>query len=186
MQVGISTFRQEVVAFYSRYDRIFRKFVPSVAKVSYNPVVATVSDALSGVLALPFPELSDLPPNHLRIRIGAGNRILNNHVLFIETSGHCWLTFLARQYCTSSSDVVELGCGCGRVARALRQNWFQGTYIGVDIDSEMLEYCRRNFPGDRFRFVLSPHNNVTYSRHYKSKSHSHDFSFTEENSKDFV
>jgi hypothetical protein len=34
---------------------------------------------------------------------------------------------------------------------SLKQDWFEGTYLGVDIDSEMLEYCRRNFPGDRFR-----------------------------------
>ena len=186
--VQFTNFGQDVVAFYSRYDRILRKFVPSIAKASYNPVVATVGDVLSGVLALPFPELGDLPPNHLRIRIGAGNRIINDHFMFIETGSRCWLTFLSRQYCTSSSDVVELGCGCGRVARVLKQEWFEGTYLGVDIDSEMLEFCRRNFPGDRFRFVLSPHNSTTYSRrcHNEYPNHPHNFRFSEQNSKDFI
>jgi SAM-dependent methyltransferase len=62
---------------------------------------------------------------------------------------------------------VELGCGCGRIARALNDPWwdpwFEGTYVGVDIDSEMLEYCRSNFPAPRFEFILSPHKSKTYS-----------------------
>jgi SAM-dependent methyltransferase len=152
---------------YSKYDRIYRKFVPSVAKLSYHPVVQAGGDAIARILALPFPELRDLPPNHLRIRVGSGNRILNGHVDFLDTSSRCWLAFLSRRYCTSTSDVVELGCGCGRIARALRDPswdpWFEGTYIGVDIDSEMIEYCRNNFPAPRFQFILSPHNSKTYS-----------------------
>src|SRR5216684_5935006 len=153
------------MALYSKYDRIFRKFVPSVAKFSYNPFFMRAGDAIARVLALPFSELRELPPNHLRIRIGAGNRIFNGHVNFIEVSSRCWLTFLSRNYCNSSSDVVELGCGCGRVARALKDPWFEGTYVGVDIDSEMLEYCRHNFPAGRFEFFLSPHKSTTYSPH---------------------
>ena len=78
------------MALYSKYDRIIRKFVPSVAKFSYNPFFMKAGDAIAGVLALPFSELRDLPPNHLRIRIGAGNRIFNGHVNFIEVSSRCW------------------------------------------------------------------------------------------------
>ena len=152
---------------YSRYDGICRKFVPSIAKLSYNPVVKAAGDVIARMLALPFPELRDLPSNHLRIRVGSGNRIFNGHVDFVQTGSRCWLTFLSRKYCTSTSDVVELGCGCGRIARALSEPlwdpWFEGTYVGVDIDSEMIAYCRNNFPEDRFKFVLSPHKSRTYS-----------------------
>src|SRR5215831_4375293 len=155
------------MALYSKHDRIYRKFVPSVAKLSYNPIVRAGGDAVARLLALPFPELRDLPPNHLRIRVGSGNRIFNGHVDFIQTSSRCWLAFLSRGYCTSSSDVVELGCGCGRIARALRDPrwdpWFDGTYVGVDIDNEMIEYCRNNFPAERFEFITSPHRSKTYS-----------------------
>jgi SAM-dependent methyltransferase len=152
---------------YSKYDRICRRWVPSVAKLSYNPVVRAAGDAIARILALPFPELGDLPPNHLRIRVGAGNRIFNDHVDFILTGSRCWLTFLSQEYCTAKSDVVELGCGCGRIAQSLREPWwdpwFQGTYVGVDIDTEMIKYCRNNFPADRFEFILSPHQSRTYS-----------------------
>jgi SAM-dependent methyltransferase len=44
--------------------------------------------------------------------------------------------------------VLELGCGCGRIAQALRDPRFEGTYVGIDIDNEMLEYCRENSQRD--------------------------------------
>jgi SAM-dependent methyltransferase len=155
------------MALYSVHDRIYRKLVPSIASLSYHPVVRAGGDAIARMLAIPFPELRNLPPNHLRIRVGAGNRILNNHIDFIQTSSRCWLAFLSRGYCTSTSDIVELGCGCGRVVRALNDPWwdpwFQGSFVGVDVDSEMLEYCRNHFPAPRFEFILSPHKSETYS-----------------------
>jgi SAM-dependent methyltransferase len=177
---------------YSKYDRIYRRFVPSVAKLSYNPFVKAAGNGIAGMLALAFPELRDLPPNHLRIRIGAGNRIFNDHVDFIETGSRCWLAFLSRKYCTSSSDVVELGCGCGRIARALKEPWwdpwFEGTYVGVDIDPEMIEYCRNNFPAPRFQFILSPHKSTTYSPSKSSVAPEtvRDLAIAGPESKDFV
>jgi SAM-dependent methyltransferase len=174
--------------FHSEHDRALRKFLPSVARLSYNPFFKIGGDAIARALALPFPELRDLPPNHLCIRIGCGNRIFNSHVMFIKASSDCWLTFLSRNYCTSNSDVVELGCGCGRIARALKEPWFQGTYVGVDIDTEMLEYCRHNFPAGRFEFILSPHRSSTYSSgNSRDKStNEQNLHIAEPNSKDFV
>jgi SAM-dependent methyltransferase len=177
-----------IMAFHSKYDRIIRKFVPSVARLSYNPFFKIAGDAIARAFARPFPEFRDLPPNHLCIRIGCGNRIFNSHVMFIKASGECWLNFLSRNYCKSSSDVVELGCGCGRIARALRDPWFDGTYVGVDIDNEMIEYCRDNFPAARFKFVLSPHKSKAYSSgnlHCPSTTERHPV-VAEQNSKDFV
>ncbi len=177
---------------YSKYDRIYRRFVPSVAKLSYNPIVKVAGNAIARTLALPFPELRALPPNHLRIRIGAGNRIFNGHVDFIEAGSRCWLGFLSRKYCTFSSDVVELGCGCGRIARVLRDpwwgSWFEGTYVGVDIDPEMIEYCRNNFPAPRFEFILSPHKSTTYSpkKSCDAPEIARDLAIAAPESKDFV
>jgi SAM-dependent methyltransferase len=176
------------MAWYSKRDRIIRKFVPSVAKASYNPFVKLAGNAIAGVLSRPFPELRDLPPNHLRIRIGTGNRIFNNHINFIQKSERFWLTFLSREYCTSRADVVELGCGCGGIARALRDPWFDGTYVGVDIDNEMIEYCRNSFPAERFKFILSPHKSATYCPHnsHVTSATASDVVIAEPESKDFV
>jgi SAM-dependent methyltransferase len=180
------------MALYSKHDRTYRKLVPSVARLSYNPVVKIAGDAIARMLALPFPELRDLPPNHLRIRVGAGNRIFNGHVDFFQASTRCWLVFLSQKYCTSSSDVVELGCGCGRIARALKDPWwdpwFKGTYVGVDIDQEMIEYCRNNFPAPCFQFVLSPHKSVTYSSNKSCavRETADNLTIADPESKDFV
>jgi SAM-dependent methyltransferase len=180
------------MALYSRYDGIYRKFVPSVAKLSYNPFLKVAGNAIARMLALPFPELRDLPPNHLRIRIGSGNHIFNGHVGFIEASSRCWFVFLSRGYCTSTSDVVELGCGCGRIARALTDPWwdpwFEGTYVGVDIDNEMIEYCRNHFPAPRFEFILSPHKSTAYSgsKLCHAPETARDLAIAAPESKDFV
>ena len=103
-----------------------RRLVPSVGKISYNPFVKAIGNAIASALSLPFPELKELPPNHLRIRIGVGNRLLANHIHFLEMGNGVWLDFLARQLCSANSDVVELGCGCGRIARPLKGAWFNG------------------------------------------------------------
>jgi SAM-dependent methyltransferase len=176
------------MALYSKHDRLLRKFVPSTAKVSYNPIFRIVGDAIARTLSRPFPELRDLPPNHLCVRVGSGNQIFNGHINFYKTSSDCWLTFLAREYCTCRSDVVELGCGCGRVARGLRDPWFKGTYVGIDIDKEMIEYCRNNFPTERFKFLLSPHKSATYSGQNSTTTSNQvfDLAIAEPESKDFV
>ena len=148
---------------YSIWDLLFRKYVPSVARISYNPVVKLAGNTVSRLLSLPFNELRALPPNHLRIRIGVENRILANHVHYLQMGAYFWHYFLSRQYCRFNSDVVELGCGCGRIAYPLKGAWFEGTYVGVDIDGEMIEYCRRNFPQGRFTFIVSPHSSKNYS-----------------------
>jgi SAM-dependent methyltransferase len=148
---------------YSIWDHVYRKFVPSVARISYNPVVKLACNALAGLISLPFAELRDLPPNHLRIRVGVGNGIVTNHIHYLQMGSNFWHYFLSRQYCDFSSDVVELGCGCGRIAYPLKGAWFTGTYVGVDIDREMIEFCRQSFPQERFEFILSPHISKNYS-----------------------
>jgi SAM-dependent methyltransferase len=172
---------------YSRFDRAVRKFIPSVGKMSYNPIVRAVGDKFAYILSLPFSELQDLPPNHLRIRIGVGNRIFANHVHFLQMGSYLWLNFLSHQYCGFNSDVVELGCGCGRVAYPLKADWFKGTYVGVDIDKEMIEYCRKNFSEKQFRFVLSPHKSSTYSSGEQEKRGAREvLTIADPDSKDFV
>ncbi|MGP0074748.1 MAG: class I SAM-dependent methyltransferase [Bryobacteraceae bacterium] len=44
--------------------------------------------------------------------------------------------------------ILDIGCGCGRMARALagdrRLRELEGAYTGMDIDRECVEWCRRN------------------------------------------
>lgn len=46
------------------------------------------------------------------------------------------------------SHVLDLGCGTGRLAHALRDYLVEGTYRGVDLRSDHVRRCRANF---RFR-----------------------------------
>jgi hypothetical protein len=95
------------MAWYSKRDRIIRKFVPSVAKASYNPFVKLAGNAIAGVLSRPFPELRELPPNYLRIRIGTGNRIFNNLINFIQKKRTSLVNF-------PFSKILYIQSRCGR------------------------------------------------------------------------
>ncbi len=52
------------------------------------------------------------------------------------------------------SDVLEIGCGCGRMAFALAEYLANGTYVGIDVDHKSIEACARNsyFSGPNFTF----------------------------------
>lgn len=124
-------------------------------------------DALDWALSLPYRELRGLPPNHMRIRVGVGNRILFNGAQFRLMPINFWIDALAAGHVTLESRIVDLGCGCGRYAMALRDFWFherkfEGEYFGVDVDDEMLAWCRGHFPPERFAF----HKVQVYSRTY--------------------
>jgi hypothetical protein len=52
----------------------------------------------------------------------------------------------------------------------------------------MIEYCRSNFPADRFQFMLSPHRSATYSAssRHGSQEPTPKFVIADEQSKDYV
>src|SRR4051794_31822791 len=51
-------------------------------------------------------------------------------------------------------DVLEVGCGAGRIARALTGHLVGGSYRGLDVVADAVAWCRRaitpNFPQFRF------------------------------------
>jgi SAM-dependent methyltransferase len=141
---------------------LVRKVYPSNSLLSYNPVFKVAGNAVANILGAPFPEFRKLPPNHLRVRVGAGTRIVNNHAHHLQIGSQFWIECFAKGYLDADADIVEIGCGCGRMAMHLDAEYFSGTYLGIDIDPEMIEYCRLRFPAPRFAFDLSPHTSSTY------------------------
>jgi len=87
------------------------------------------------------------PPRHLQIRV-TGKYYPN----FIE-HGETLLNYLSTSLShvgkdlTSFGTVLEFGCGCARVLRAMhyRAAPLQKLY-GTDIDAEAIEWCRMNYP----------------------------------------
>ena len=148
-------------------DKAIRRLVPSASRLSYNPVFKAIVDSFDLVPRLVFEELARIPPNHLRIRVGVGNRIFANQVIFVAGSKDFWMHAFHSGLCRLDSTIVDIGCGCGRYAHPLRDyryksERFTGKYIGIDIDEEMLAWCRKNYDAARFSFYQSNHASKAY------------------------
>jgi len=94
-----------------------------------------------------------VPPRRLQF-VGAGDFIATGD----EFLGH--LTELAGL--TPSSDVVDVGCGIGRIARPLAGFLTSGTYAGFDVDPRGIAWCSERYPPERFAFTLADLHNARY------------------------
>lgn len=149
------------------FDRYLRGLVPSAAALTYNPAFKAASRVFDLLPALMFRELRSIPPNYLRIRVGVGNDVFSNQIKYLTAGKNFWFYMLANGYVTLDSTIVDIGCGCGRFAHHLRDyvcsgERFSGRYHGIDIDHEMLDWCRRHFDAERFTFTQSTHRSSVY------------------------
>jgi SAM-dependent methyltransferase len=92
-----------------------------------------------------------VPPEELRIRVGP----FSDAGLF-ERSGDRQAAEIV-DLCEIGPDasVLEVGCGCGRLARAFARHLHpRGRYCGFDVSRAMVAWCRENLqarlPGFRF------------------------------------
>jgi SAM-dependent methyltransferase len=155
-------------------ERLLRRFFPSVSLLTFNPVFRTVINGMDAFFPLGFEEFKSLPPNHMRVRVGVGNRLFGNQVHYLLAAKDFWLSSFANYGLTLSANIVDLGCGCGRYAHHLRDiklpdGSYSGAYVGVDIDAEMIEWCRKHFD-PRFRFHQSTDGSSSYSRKSKMET----------------
>tara|TARA_R110002111_G_scaffold241912_3_gene303792 strand:- start:3149 stop:3829 length:681 start_codon:yes stop_codon:yes gene_type:complete len=95
-----------------------------------------------------------------------GNRLFTNQVVFLTRGYSDWMYALEQGHVRLDSDIVEIGCGCGRLTRQiaeyrLRGSIYSGKYLGIDIDKEMIDWCEAHFD-DRFEFALSTHGSTSY------------------------
>ena len=149
-------------------DRALRKLFPSTSKLTFNPVFRVAVNAFDVLPRLVFPEFRALPPNHLRIRVGVGNRILNNQTHFLLHARDFWMFVFSEGIATMDADILDIGVGCGRWAHWLRDynfrgRRFTGSYVGVDIDEEAIAWCQKNYDAERFRFYVSSDTSVSYN-----------------------
>ncbi len=97
------------------------------------------------------------PPAHLQDRvvgvihpdfITSGGMIVGNLRALLRHAG---------RELSSFSSILDFGCGCGRVTRALHLELAPGQRLfGTDIDSEAIEWCRAHY-GRIATFDCNPH-----------------------------
>lgn len=148
-------------------DKWLRKLVPSVPVLARTPL-AFFLDVCDKYVKTRHPEYSHLPPASLRMRIGVGNRILRNHSQFISVGKHYVQDMTHKQLLNTKSHVLEIGCGCGRLALEFAKVLDNdGYYLGQDIDCEMIEWCRQNLQNERIRFECADIYSAVYNPHGK-------------------
>lgn len=150
------------------FDRVTRKIFPSVSKLTYNWLFKLIVNQFDILPRLFFRELRQIPPNHLRIRVGVGNRLFTNHISYYAGARNLWLATALEGLWDLDSTILDIGCGCGHNAQYLRDfqhqiQRFRGRYIGIDIDEEMLNWCRETFDAERFTFMKSTHSSKSYN-----------------------
>ena len=151
-----------------KIERAIRRVIPSAARLTYNPLFKMVVDSFDLLPNCIYEEFSGIPPNHMRIRVGVGNRIFANQIFYLNEARDFWTHAFHAGLLRLDSTIVDIGCGCGRFAHPLRDyqfkyETFSGRYIGIDIDEEMLNWCRSNFDRTRFEFYRSEHASKTYN-----------------------
>src|SRR3954453_2758504 len=147
-----------------RIDHHIRQWIPSLVPLTRRPLLARALDLADRAIGWPIPEFRSLPPNRMRVRVGVGNRVLANQANYLETGAHMWMRLFGLGLARPDSDVLDVGSGCGRMARPLRSEMvFTGTYVGVDVDREMVAWCQQHLADERFSFVRADAYNRLYN-----------------------
>lgn len=98
----------------------------------------------------PVDDGRPMPPPELITRVAGtpGQRWFSEH----GRSTAEWLAAAAREHGVelARSDLLDLGCGCGRIARWLAPEVVAAgrSFNGVDIQPELIAWCAAHLPGD--------------------------------------
>ena len=164
--------------------RILKRLLPDTwwPVLTYNPIVKPFLRFADVPAWLLYSEFRGLPPNPLRIRVGVGGKWFNNQPRYLLQGAQLWLFLFGTSRVQFDSDIIELGCGCGRRAHHLRDFnlngiRYVGRYIGIDIDDEFLSWCRKNFDMERFTFVKSSQKSAIYQSNEDGSDDSGRFRF---------
>ena len=91
--------------------------------------------------------LLPLPPKHLQVRVIGGyfSSFIESGYRIIDTIDR--VLALSGKRITDFPSVLDFGCGCGRVLRAMRSRLPSARLFGADIDGEAIEWLQSHYPG---------------------------------------
>jgi 2-polyprenyl-3-methyl-5-hydroxy-6-metoxy-1,4-benzoquinol methylase len=126
-------------------------FVGATAAAGSESTIAAGSESKSAAAASAFEREADprLPPAPMRLMV-AGT---DDAGWFVE-SGRRSVADLERALAAANrtlesfTDVLDFGCGCGRMSRWLLERGVRVT--GVDIEAPLIEWCRTHLPEGTF------------------------------------
>lgn len=101
--------------------------------------------------------------------------------------GHGLIREMQRSgYIKPTDDVLDVGCGLGRLARALVGKFTTGSYIGMDVVKSSIDWCKDAYAGiPNFRFEHADAYNTHYNTTATVKASDYVFPFKDE-SFDFI
>jgi SAM-dependent methyltransferase len=86
----------------------------------------------------------------------------------------------------ADSDVLDVGCGTGRVALPMTEFLTSGTYTGIDVVKSSIDWCQQAYRTfDRFKFIHADVHSVFYNPTGQFRSENYSFPFPD-NSFDVV
>jgi len=92
--------------------------------------------------------LGDLPISDGSVAPRGG---INPHSPAYRQIGNSFLDLLINHASLDVSwDVLELGCGTGRIASALDGFLSEGSYVGFDVNQRFINFCREQYPNRHF------------------------------------
>ena len=133
-----------------------------------NPVVSAVVHTIDPIdsIVRRIKGLGHLPAYSIRVRSNGIRQDIGGEAFVLVGRR---IGSLLRKYAalTPNSEVLEIGCGCGRNALALAEVLDDGNYIGMDIERVALEAARDNSALRRkqFRFEFLDIRNDAYNPH---------------------
>lgn len=127
-----------------------------------------------------------IPPEHLILENKIGTADHSKVQAEFAELGDLMAAGLIRQGVSSTSHVLDVGCGLGRVARGLVRHIDEGSYTGIDIVETSVDWCRNAYAHlPNFTFIHSDVYSKFYNPNGKEKAASYRFPF-DDNCFDFV
>lgn len=110
-----------------------------------------------------LPTTPEIPPFSLRARSNGSWQQFGGK-RFVD-AGDRFIRFLeSKSLVVPGGQIVEIGCGVGRYALALKRSGQQYRYTGIDIDALSIDWCQENIADDTHLFDLLDISNGAYNQ----------------------